>query len=94
MIGLTELAAAARVRNDAALERRCARVVGPLKRRVAELEGLLAGAVERGDALAEALAKSEAALAGSKAHVESLRSQLKVSGAQTAKAASAKKKGK
>ncbi len=42
MTGLTELAAAARARNDAALERRCARVVGPLKRRIAELEGLLA----------------------------------------------------
>lgn len=87
MKGLTELAAAARARNDAALERRCARVVGPLKRRIAELEGLLAGAVERGDALAEALAKSEA-------RASTAESQVKALKAQTAKAAPSNRKGR
>lgn len=38
MQGLSELAAAARARNDAALEKRNARIVEPLKRRIAELE--------------------------------------------------------
>ena len=72
----------------------------PLKERVVELEGLLANAVANGDRLAEKLAKSEAALADSKAHVESLQSQLKVFEAQIAEAAkaapakAAKKRGK
>ena len=102
MDGLSELAAAARARNEAYRAEKdkgiIAKAVEPLKQRIVELEGLLANAVENGDRLAEELAKSEAALAESKAHVESLQSQLKVFESQTAKAVqtakAAKKKGK
>ena len=98
MLGLSELAAAARERNRALAEKRNAGIIAPLKERIAELEGLLRNAIENGDRLAEELAKSEAALAESKAHIETLQSQLKVFESQTAKATqtvkAAKKKGK
>lgn len=89
MNGLAELAAAARERNRALAEKRNP-AIAELKRRIAELEGLLAGAVERGDALAaalaEALAKSGAAPAdgGSRAP----------DGAQGARPAPAKRRGR
>lgn len=52
MEGLAELAAAARERNRALAEKRNP-AIAELKRRIAELEGLLAGAAERGDARAD-----------------------------------------
>ena len=105
---LIELSASARKRKAASFiathkrefEEAKEQATAPLKERIVELEGLLANAVENGDRLAEELAKSEAALADSKAHVESLQSQLKVFEAQIAEAAkaapakAAKKRGK
>lgn len=99
---LMELAASARARKTARffeahkveIGEIVERETAPLKQRVTELEGLLDEAVKRGDGLAADLEKSAAALAESKAHVESLQSQLKSFEAQTAKAAPAKKKGK
>ena len=105
MYRFVELAGLARARKAARfaevhkreIEDALEQATKPLKERIVELEGLLANAIENGDRLAEELAKSEAALAESKAHVETLQSQLKVFEAQTAKAAKAapaKKKGK
>ena len=89
MNGLSELAAAARARNEAYLAEKnmdfIEKATGPLKERIAELEGLLEEAVKRGDALAAELEQGKAALADSKAHVESLQSQLKAFEEQAAK---------
>lgn len=57
--GISALAAAARKRNEAQKEAQNAklfeRLAEPLKSRIAELEGLLADAVKRGDELVLAL---------------------------------------
>ena len=102
MYGFVELAGLARARKAARfaevhkreIEDVLEQATAPLKERIAELEGLLDEAMERGDGLAAELEKSAAALAESEAHVESLQSQLKAFEAQTAKAAPAKRKGK
>ena len=98
MSWIFELAEAARARNEAYFAEKnkdaIAKATEPLNQRIAELEGLLDEAVKRGDSLAAELEQSAAALAESKAHVESLQSKLKASEAKAAKAAPAKKRGK
>ena len=49
--GISELAAAARARNEERKAAKNAALTAPLQERIAELEALLAEAVKRGDAL-------------------------------------------